>query len=500
MRKIRIPRSLFEKIAIIYVICPIIVFFFGWTKIYIALVASGLLLFSVFKVFKRKLLNDEIIYIDFKLLILIIAVLGIWCWTSGIGGFFVQRWDHHARNAVFRDLISYDWPVIYKKTGNGLVYYFTFWMIPALIGKVAGWTAGNIALLIWSIWGIILVYLGLCFALRAMTAKKMMVILLIFITWSGLNILGLGIADVLGTNNFSVGGAYGWADFLGGYQYTPNTGLMKWVFNQTIVPWLLTTLFLLNKDEVSLYAFWGILMLPYGPLPFIGIFLTMILFTITKLKKRKVLCIIKDAISIENICSVLAIVPIFYFFFKCNVAANGDAANAGFGLYIPLKEYNYKYFLVLILFVFLEFGIYSLLIKNKYKKDKLFWVVNILLILIPNFRLGSGHDFCMRASIPGLFIIMFYVIDYLFNVKGEFSKCLAAQCLIITLTIAGLGTLGDYGMDIKEIKTAGHFPVVADDVKTFEERQVYNDPEVWYTINFLTPDPCGKTFYKYFAR
>ena len=126
--------------------------------------------------------------------------------------------------------------------------------------------------------------------------------------------------------------------------------------------------------------------------------------------------------------------------------------------------------------------------------------MNILLILIPNFRLGSGHDFCMRASIPGLFIIMFYVIDYLFNVKGEFSKCLAAQCLIITLTIAGLGTLGDYGMDIKEIKTAGHFPVVADDVKTFEGRQVYNDPEVWYTINFLTPDPCGKTFYKYFAR
>ena len=69
-------------------------------------------------------------------------------------------------------------------------------MIPALIGKVAGWTAGNIALLIWSIWGIILVYLGLCFALRAMTAKKMMVILLIFITWSGLNILGLGNAEI----------------------------------------------------------------------------------------------------------------------------------------------------------------------------------------------------------------------------------------------------------------------------------------------------------------
>ena len=67
MRKICIPRSLFEKIAIIYVICPIIVFFFGWTKIYIALVASGLLLFSVFKVFKRKFLNDEIIYIDFKI-------------------------------------------------------------------------------------------------------------------------------------------------------------------------------------------------------------------------------------------------------------------------------------------------------------------------------------------------------------------------------------------------------------------------------------------------
>ena len=35
------------------------------------------------------------------------------------------------------------------KSNEILVYYFTFWMIPALIGKIAGWTVANIALLVW---------------------------------------------------------------------------------------------------------------------------------------------------------------------------------------------------------------------------------------------------------------------------------------------------------------------------------------------------------------
>lgn len=501
MKKVIISKKFFEKLAVIYVICPIIVFLFGWTRFYIALIATGLLVYATYKFLKRNVISDEtIICIDLRLLLSIIVILGVWCWTSGIGGFFVQRWDHHARNAVFRDLIMYDWPVIYPKTGNGLVYYFTFWMIPALVGKIAGWTIANIALLVWSILGVTLVYFGLCFTLKATTSKKLIVLLVIFIIWSGLNLVGLGIADVLGYNNFTVGEAYGWADALGGYQYTPNTGLMKWVFNQTIVPWLLTTLFLLHKDDISVYAYIGVLMLPYGPLPFVGIFLVMVLYAFSKLKKNNILLLLKKTISIQNIFGALAIVPIFYLFFKCNVAANGDAADSGFGLYVSLKDFNYRYFFVLLLFCFLEFGVYSLLIWKKYQKDMLFWIVNVLLILIPYFRLGSGRDFCMRVSIPGLFILMIYVIGYLFDIQGEFCKNIIAQFLIIVLAIASLGTIGDYGEDIKEIRATGHFPVVADDVKTFEGHQVYNDPEVWYTINFLTPNPKKKLFYKYISK
>lgn len=83
---------------------------------------------------------------------------------------------------------------------------------------------------------------------------------------------------------------------LGGYQYTPNTGLMKWVFNQTIVPWLLTTLFLLHKDDISVYAYIGVLMLPYGPLPFVGIFLIMVLWAFSKIRKNKIILIFKRAL------------------------------------------------------------------------------------------------------------------------------------------------------------------------------------------------------------
>ncbi|WP_027205180.1 hypothetical protein [Butyrivibrio fibrisolvens] len=77
---------------------------------------------------------------------------------SGIGGFVWQRTDFHARNALLHDLIDYSWPVIYE-SGSGLVYYLTFFLIPALVGKVLGFKAAEVVLYIISVAGVIIVFL-----------------------------------------------------------------------------------------------------------------------------------------------------------------------------------------------------------------------------------------------------------------------------------------------------------------------------------------------------
>lgn len=170
-------------ISILYVALPIIVFFIGWLKIYISIPLCILLIYSIFLFIKssKVQLSEKFLILDKKIVIFTLLLLLLWVYFSGIGGFWVQRWDQNARNAVLRDLIDYSWPVIFPETGNALVYYFIFWMIPALVGKLFGWCAANIALLIWSYLGIILMMLLLCYFLKLNSLKKVITFVTILI-------------------------------------------------------------------------------------------------------------------------------------------------------------------------------------------------------------------------------------------------------------------------------------------------------------------------------
>ena len=170
-------------------------------------------------------------------------------------------------------------------------------------------------------------------------------------------------------------------------------------------------------------------------------------------------------------------------------------------LYVLLHFFTVKRVIVLLIFYATEFGIYWLLLYKENKKDPLFYFMLLSLIFIPNFKIGIGHDFCMRASIPSLFILMVYIMKYLFKHAHEsLNSNTRLLLLIICLSFGSLSAIGDYMSDIKNIREAKQFPIIADDVKTFSFRPVFDDPEIFYTINFLCPDPYSNTFFKYFAR
>lgn len=84
-----------------------------------------------------------------------------------------------------------------------------------------------------------------------------------------------------------------------------------------------------------------------------------------------------------------------------------------------------------ILFVLFEAGIYLYLLY-KYVEDKgLFNVVTLSLMFIPFFRIGSAGDFCMRASIPGLFIVMLWCIETLGRKRINLRIIMLLVCLVI---------------------------------------------------------------------
>ena len=52
----------------------------------------------------------------------------------------------------------------------------------------------------------------------------------------------------------------------------------------------------------------------------------------------------------------------------------------------------------------------------------MFYVIIGLLILCPFIKVGEGHDFCMRASIPALLVLMLLCIDAYEKYKKNLNK------------------------------------------------------------------------------
>ena len=199
----------------------------------------------------------------------------MWVALSGIGGFAFQNIDFHTRNAVFRDLINFPWPVKYYTNPTdpsipyNLVYYTGFWLPAALVGKIAGWLAANIALYIWTVLGIILTILLLGTKIK-LTPLYLILILIFF---SGMDALGslIRIIAVPGTNNFLWPPIFHLEWWMPSFQYSSFTTQLFWVFNQAIPTWLCMALLIATGDRKIILVVWSLCCF-FAPLPALGMF------------------------------------------------------------------------------------------------------------------------------------------------------------------------------------------------------------------------------------
>lgn len=437
--------------AVLYAVIPIIIFFFGWLSLLWAVIFSALLLAAGFFFLKNAGKRDgekTNVVISVKMLIIIGVIAFLWCIFAGQGGFIHQSNDHAIRNAIFRDLIKKPWPVVYE--GDMLLsYYIAHWMPPALLAKLvyavtgsvaAGYAAGNIFLLIWSSIG---VYLALLLVVILTGSKKnthILAAVLLFIFFSGLDIIGTFV-----TGHDNNGNHYErWAYFA---QFSSVTTCLFWVYNQTIVIWLVT-LCILNERSVKSFAFLGLLALPFGPLPFIGIVMICVVkavvISIDLIKNNKAATAFKNIFSPQNILSCAAILPTYYLYYFSNAIMSNEAVYGEKQVDVSFRINNIivgtaesgnirdivLMVLFYLLFFVLEAGVYiaAIIVYNKLKRvktDPVFIGVIALLLFIPLFKLGGGNDFSMRVSIPPLLYIAVEFIKRFTEsmpVKGEFKS------------------------------------------------------------------------------
>lgn len=489
--------------VLVYVTLPVIIFLFGWLKMPLAVITTGLLAIAVIYMIKGKVAgNQDSTYLSVKMLLVIAAIAMIWCFFAGQGGMFYQSQDHEYRNAIFRDLINLDWPVLYDQSGRALVYYLAHWLLPAAVGKLvftatcseaAAWIAGNVSLFFWSSLGVWLVLLLLVHTIGVKSNKKVLLVCLMFIFFSGLDVFGC----------FEVYGKLIWhlEQWAGLYQYSSITTCLFWVFNQTIVPWILI-LCIINEPSVKSFAFLGLMCLPYGPFPFVGIFVFCVClgvkFGVEAVRSGRLKAYLKDIFSVENLIAVVTIFPIWALYYMSNSAIGGDA---GGGLHFIWDDYDLGFLLGSIWYIkffALEAGFYFILIFRDNKRNILYYIALGSLLLIAMFRMGRSWDFAMRVSIPAITILGYLtirsLIDHVSDLKSPRKAVKIFYLLLVSFYLLGAVTpLVEFGRGISKVIANKKINLVADSIITLNQADLD-------TQNFTCDQYEDKVFFNRLAK
>lgn len=509
----RISLKAVRNVALSYMALPTILFFAFTLKLWIGLPVVMLIAYALARSFKsRETVSDVPLVsmcepaeeIRMKPWVAVLLLMGvvIWCVLAGQGGFVCQTWDWNGRNATLRDLVFYDWPVIYRDGELALAYYVGHWIPAALVGKLAllfsfgseaVWRIANVALLAWTAIGVAIAVMLLHLLLRAGTSRRQLFLFLVLVFFDGLQLIGIWIAETKAVMTHQSVVPWGWF-----FQFTSNSAQLYWVFNQAVIPWIATFL-LFSEKGLSRFAFLLSLVLLCGPLPATGIAFYMALIgfcalwhALRKYRIEGVLRVVRDAASPENLIGVSVVVPLVLLYLGTNVR-NGS--------FHPAWLDHDRFFIRYVSFVLVETGLFFLVTAEF--RNVLWWGTAFWLCFCPLFSLGgNGVDFCMRASIPALLVLMIFCARTVFQ-SARWRCCL----MMILLAIAarnGFVTIRAY-----LYQTIKCWPDVCNQDRIYSySRRIEDIPRVdrWDAefptalTNNHCQDPYGHFFYKYLAR
>lgn len=460
-----------------YVLLPFLIFSLGWMRLYFSIPVVVILLGCFWKACKESpaLWMPELHFENVMKILFILGVIALWVYYSGIGKFVFQNADHPWRNGIFNLLVESEWPVVSADTLPGttsksaLIYYIGFWMPSAVIGKLFGLNAGYCAQALWAFLGIALVYYLIC----ARNKKLEVWPLAIFILFSGLDIIG---EQLLGANVFTIDTCRHLEWWNPAYQYTSMTAQLFWVFNQSIPAWLCTMLIFMQRNGRNMVLILACSMLS-STFPFVGLLALVTFLVLSRAYEQTwhgkrnahesretehgkfpphestlIMTFIKttitDVFTVQNVLGG-GIVGIFSFLYLSTNLSGGDIMNQP-----PL--FGGKYTLMLyVTFLLVEIAVYVVLLYKYNRKNALFYFSVFMLIVIPPVHVGSSYDFCMRASIPFLFVLMLLTMDAVRKSYETKDKRLY-YALVLALAIGSVTPVHEFTRTVTESARRGN--------------------------------------------
>ena len=465
----------------IYLALPMVIFLLGWCKLLVGIPLACVCVWSLVLCYRKR---ENFIELEWKLsqadkwkLAVIAAVIFAWVALSGIGGYAWQNSDHAWRNRMLNILVEYEWPPTSGE--RGFTYYIGTWLPAALVGKISDLDKAYVALFLWILLGVFLVYALICIWRKKIVLWPLMIL----IFFSGLDIIG---SNIFTDNVISIWGTehLEWwaAKFQYKLQYTSNTSQLYWVFNQAIPVWLVMVL--LFVDEPPKNMIWvSTLIAITSTLPFIGMVPIMVYYMFRRSEWYRPESVghgwkmmLHNIGSFQNLAGGVSVLIVSFLYLMGNdnfatiavVSSDRNSVQpAHLTVWFPwllilaaavtvlllgtlviwaakwekgciLRNMLYVMVASLLLFLFIKYlgadkirgndiyrlaytilffvfeaGIYLYLLYRDVEDKGLFNVVAVSLMVIPFIMIGHSNDFCMRASIPGLFIVMLWCIEAL---------------------------------------------------------------------------------------
>lgn len=506
---IMLKASRIKKAAYLYMSLPVMCFLLFYMSSW-----AGIILFLVFAaVFFMVMRDTSIDGQDLRttrkyLFVMALAVI-MWTYFGGQGNLYYQSDDWHFRNAIYRDLLYRDWPVTYPASHKALVYYIGHWLPPAILTKGIGvivpsicgtelmFRIGNMLLWLWTAVG---VFIAECLlAVYARTrGKKILMVPVILVLFSGLDIIGV-LRDIV---------KYGWTFeelhiewWSQELQFSSLTTCLFWVFNQTVIPWIVI-LCLLDGEKINQFVFMGSCAFAAGPMPFVGIVVYMTVYAVYRgtlmFMQGKGRAFMQELFSLENLLA-LVIMPVFMIYYSSNsaVITGAEDPEAVSLSVFTLSHITFDDVKEIFFFLLVEAGVYLFILYRRYKQDIFFYITVGSVMLAPLVRVGNGTDFVMRFSIPAIMVMAAMTVRSLTDNDGfcEKKDRICSVLLRICIGIGAVTTLTEFARGYQAMLQNGRIVNVADDLKTMERDDIVDALE----RNIVAYDYEKNVFFRYLA-
>ena len=521
MKKVvTIPFKAFWAASLGFAALPIIIFFAGYLKLYVGIPLALLFILAFVlsvsdasKDQEKKLLSrsDTDIKIPVGYLIGFAVTAIVLSLVSGVGEFIFTLNDHPYRRAIMNDLVNYKWPVIYdystqtnpevikeigKTSGTyAFMYYFTYWLPAALVGKLGGASAANLALMIWNAIGIFLTFIGV----SKIIGRASFTVPFVYICFAGLDVLPNIVHNFVEWDCWN--GMEVWAPVLA---YMSNFAELTSVFHQCVPCWLIVTLIMMSYNTRSL-GFCGGMLFAYSPWGIIGLFPLAVVRAFSKpMRAGGTGNAVKNVFSIINIISCASLLLVYTPFYLGNHSSTS------------IKGFFWEFIndpglsvIVYILFILIEIAPVAVILWKTEKKEALFIASLVELMIIPLYKITEANDFCMRSSMAARFVLCILLARYLKDIydadkiivskklkrkKKDVVK-LAFTMLTIILMMYPSFVMGYY---VLGSEFTGE-PHNAEEIGSYGN--IKNAEHTWnVTHNYISDDYQETFFFKYLAK